>query len=52
LSPKQADPANPSQFVTLAMLSYDSAGRLHTETDANGYMLTYSYAGEKQETGQ
>jgi len=40
---EQTDPANPGQFVTLATLTYDSAGRLHTETDADGYTLTYSY---------
>jgi len=40
---EQTDPANASQFVTLATLTYDTAGRLHTETDTDGYTLTYSY---------
>jgi RHS repeat-associated protein len=40
---EKSDPLNWSQFVTVAQYTYDSAKRVRTYTNADGYVRTYDY---------
>ncbi|MEZ0274981.1 MAG: hypothetical protein ACAH88_08755, partial [Roseimicrobium sp.] len=40
---EHTSPFNPVQFVTLQSYTYDSAKRVRTVTDSDGYTLTYDY---------
>ncbi|MGB0373087.1 MAG: RHS repeat domain-containing protein [Opitutales bacterium] len=37
------DPENPSGFVTVSRYTYDGFGRVRTETNVDGYTLTFDY---------
>jgi RHS repeat-associated protein len=43
IASEHTSPSNPLAFVTLQTLTYDSAKRVRTITDAQGYTLTYDY---------
>jgi RHS repeat-associated protein len=40
---ERTDPANAAAWVTIEQMTYDSADRLLTHTDAGGYMRTFHY---------